>query len=107
MTAYSILNSETAREAKKLSYKIQGYNAKTWQEKGYDLCLLGLKEKFLQNPTLMNMLRTTTPKLLVESSYDKIWGTRIPLNDKDALNKNNWYTNGWLSDMLMNIRENI
>ena len=107
MTATSIINSETAREAKKLSYKIQGYDAKTWRDKGYDLCLPGLKEKFLQNLVLMNMLRTTTPKLLVKSSYDKTWGTGIPLKDKDALNKNNWYTNGWLSDMLMNIRENI
>lgn len=26
----SIINSETARDAKKLSYKIQGYDAKTW-----------------------------------------------------------------------------
>ena len=107
MTATTIINSETAREAKKLSYKIQGYDAKTWQDKGYDLCLPGLKEKFLQNPTLMKMLKTTTPKLLVESLYDKIWGTGIPLKDKNALNENNWCSNGWLSDMLMKIRENI
>ena len=87
VTATSIINSETARDAKKLSYKIQGYDAKTWRDKGYDLCLPGLKEKFLQNPILMNMLRTTSPKLLVESSFDKTWGTGIPLKDKDALNK--------------------
>ena len=29
-TVTSIINNETARDAKKLSYKIQGYDAKTW-----------------------------------------------------------------------------
>ena len=107
LTATSILNCETVRDAKRLGYKIQGYNSKIWYEKGYDLCQPGIKAKYHQNPTLLNMLRTTSPKLLVESSPDKIWGTGISLKDNDALNKEKWYNTGWLSTMLVDIRDNI
>ena len=105
-TATSILNSETARDAKRLGYKIQGYDSKIWYEKGFDLCKPGIKAKFNQNPTLLNMLKTTSPKILVESSPDKIWGMGIPLKDTDALNKEKWYNTGWLSTMLTDIRDN-
>ena len=101
--ATSILNCDTARDAKRLGYKIQGYDSKIWHEKGYDLCQPGIKAKYLQNPTLLDMVRTTSPKLLVESSPDKLWGTGVPLKDNDALNKEKWYNTGWLSTMLMNI----
>ena len=75
--------------------------------KDTDLCLPGIRAKYHQNPTLLNMLRTTSPKLLVECSADKIWGTGVPLKEKDALNKEKWHNTGWLSTMLMNIRDNI
>ena len=70
LTSNQILNSETAMEAKRLGYNIQGYDPKIWQEKGYHLCLPGIKAKFIQNPPLLKMLKTTSPKLLVESTID-------------------------------------
>ena len=45
LTSDLILNSENAMEAKWLSYKIQGYDPKLWHEKGYDLCIPGIKAK--------------------------------------------------------------
>ena len=107
MTSELILNSENAREAKKLGYKIQGYEPATWYEKGYDLCLPGIKAKFQQNPNLLQMLKTTTPKVLVESTPDKTWGTGVPLNQPDPLNPEKWHNQGWLSRMLMDIRDNL
>ena len=106
LTSDLIVNSENAMEAKRLSYKIQGYDPKLWHEKGYDLCIPGIKAKFNQNPTLLKMLKTTSPKLLVESSIDKTWGTGIPLKDTDALNQEKWHNPGWLSSMLIDIRDN-
>ena len=50
-----------------------------WKEKGYHLCLEGVKAKFQQNPDLLNMLRTTSPKLLAEGTLDKTWGTGVHL----------------------------
>ena len=106
-TTELILNSESALEAKKLGYKIQGYEPKTWHEKGYELCLPGIKAKFQQNPNLLCMLKTTTPKLLVESTSDKTWGTGVPLNQPEPLNREKWHNQGWLSSMLMDIRDNL
>ena len=102
-TTELILNSENTLDAKRLGYRIQGYDPKIWHEKGYDLCIPGIKAKFQQNPTLLCMLKTTSPKLLVESTTDKIWGTGVPLKDNEALNQEKWYNQGWLSSMLMDI----
>ena len=106
LTSVTILNCETARDTKRHGYKIQGYDPKTWYEKGFELCKPGIKAKFNQNPNLLKMLKTTSPKLLVESSSDKVWGTGIPLKDTNALNREKWYNVGWLSTMLTDIRDN-
>ena len=105
LTSDQILNSETAMEAKRLSYNIQGYDPKIWHEKGYHLCLPGIKAKFIQNPPLLKMLKTTSPKLLVESTIDKTWGTGVPLKENDALNREKWHNSGWLSSMLLDVRD--
>ena len=57
-----------------------------WKEV-YNLCFEGIKVKFQQNPDLMNMLKTTAPKLLVEGTTDKTWGTGVHLRDSNALHR--------------------
>ena len=51
------------------------------------------------------MLKRTEPKVLVEASNDKVWGTGISLRDSQALNTNKWNGMGWLSNMLIIIRD--
>ena len=85
-TAEQILNAETPFECKRLGYQVQGFNMKRWQAEGYDLCLKGIREKFIQNPPLLQMLKSTQPKIIVEAILDKLWGTGIQLHDPDALN---------------------
>ena len=51
------------------------------------------------------MLKTTEPKVLAEASNDKVWGTGISLRDSQALNMNKWNGTGWLSNMLIIIRD--
>ena len=106
LTSNQILNSENAMEAKRLGYNIHGYDPKIWHEKGYHLCLPGIKAKFIQNPPLLKMLKTTSPKLLVESTIDRTWGTGVPLRDNNALNRDKWHNTGWLSSMLLDVRDN-
>ena len=103
VTAAKILNSNSPYEAKKLGYQVQGMDLGKWKEEGYQLCLEGVKAKFQQNPDLLNMLRTTSPKLLAEGTTDKTWGTGIHLHDTNALDRSRWHSNGWLSNMLMDI----
>ena len=67
-----ILCSENALEAKRLSYKITGVDHMKWKAEGFEKCIIGLKEKFNQNPLLKSMLVATKPKLLVEASTDRL-----------------------------------
>ena len=52
---------------------------------GYEICFDGIREMFLQNPPLLSMLKTTTPKILAEATTDRLWGTGIQLRDTCAL----------------------
>ena len=104
VTADRILECDSLYEAKKLGYSVQGVDNKKWLEEGYDLCLEGVKAKFHENQNLLHMLKTTTPKLLVEATNNRTWGTGIHLRDTNALDRKHWTSNGWLSDMLMSIR---
>ena len=65
-----------------------------------------VKAKFQQNPDLMNMLKTTAPKLLPEGTVDKTWRTGVHLRDSNALDRSWWHSNGWLSNMLVDIKDN-
>ena len=53
---------------------------------------------------LMAALLNTGNMNLVESSYDDLWGTGIPLSDPSALNETQWKSIGLLGKMLMVIR---
>ena len=76
-----------------------------WKSVGYKLCFDGIREKFLQNPPLLAMLKTMTPKILAEATTDRLWGTGIRLRDRSALNTGKWSSVGWLSRMLITIRD--
>ena len=43
----------------------------------------------------------------MESSYDKIWGTGIPLTDPLCLDQSKWQGPGILSKLLMDIRSKL
>ena len=52
----------------------------------------------------MAALLNTGTKNLVESSYDDLWGTGIPLSDPAALDETRWKTVGLLRKMVMSVR---
>ena len=105
MIANQILACDSPHEAKCLGYRISGFDMKKWASDGYSLCQDGIKAKFLQNKNLLLMLKATAPKLIVEASTDKLWGTGTSLRDNHALNPEKWYNKGWMSNMLMEIRD--
>ena len=105
-TADEILTCETALEAKRLGYKIHGFDMQKWSTEGYTICQEGIRCKFVQNPLLLQMLKSTGDKILIEASPDKLWGTGIGLRDNQALNPSYWHSTGWMSTILMDIRDN-
>ena len=58
-TANLILKSDDPLEAKQLSHRINGVDYIKWCLDRYDVCFDGVKEKFVQNPPLMLMLKAT------------------------------------------------
>ena len=80
---------------------------KRWSNDGYSLCYNGIHAKFTQNENLLMMLKSTSIKVIVEATTDKLWGTGISLRDMHALNPDRWYSKGWMSSMLMGIRDEV
>ena len=105
-TANEILKCETTFDAKRLGYKVNGFDMKRWSADGYSMSLDGIREKFVQNPSLLCMLKATAPKLLIEASSDRLWGTGVDLWDHQCLNQDKWYSTGWMSAMLTDIWDN-
>ena len=104
ITMAQILSTEDALESKQLARDIIGYDERKWKEVAYKECYTGIYEKFAQNENLRRVLINTGNKTLVESSYDKIWGTGIPLTDPLCLDQSKWQGPGILSKLLMDIR---
>ena len=65
----------------------------------------GYQRKIPAEPRLLQMLKTTYPKTLVEATLDKQWGTGVRLRDPNVLNKEKWYGTGWMSSILSTIRD--
>ena len=107
ITANQILKSQTPIEAKRLSYNITNFNIQHWMKDGYALCEKGVKEKFMQNKPLLEMLKNTGSLIITEASKDKTWGTGIPLHDTETLHTSKWKNKGWLSSMLMATRDEV
>ena len=99
-----IIHCEDAMDSKEISRDITNFNKREWSKVAEELCLPGIRAKFFQNPGLMAALLNTGNMNLVESSYDDLWGTGIPLSDPSALNETQWKSIGLLGKMLMVIR---
>ena len=91
-----ILNCEDAMDSKETARDINNFDGKSWNEVTEELCYEGVKQKFLQNQHLLDELLQTGNKTLVESSYDDVWGTGIPLSNRNCLVKEQWKSFGIL-----------
>ena len=64
-----------------------------------------IKAKFTQNPWLANLLLSTNDEILVETTYDKVWGTGIPLHRKECTDRSQWNGIGIMGEILMAVPE--
>ena len=102
-----IQHCEDALDSKMISKDILNFNKREWSKVAEELCLPGIRAKFFQNPGLTAALLNTGTKNLVESSYDDLWGTGIPLSDPSALDETKWKTVGtpWKNVNVCRIRK--
>ena len=107
-TAAKILQATNAMECKNLSRQIALTDeVERWSKVAPEKCLPGIQAKFQQNPKLKKILMNTGTKTIVESSYDKLWGTRVPIHSQDCLNNEAWTSTGILGNLLMQTRESL
>lgn len=92
-TAALIMKATHPKEQKKLGRQVKNYDDAKWSAVRYDLVKLGVKEKFLQNPSLKAELLKYKGYILVEASpFDRVWGTGY--DEANALkNIDNWGLN--------------
>ena len=102
-----ILKSRSPLDCKRFADIVVNCVEEEWNEKAKELCKEGLKAKFAQNPHLRDVLLETEDKTLVESGYDKVWGTRIPLHDVRCLDPTAWGHQGILGELLSEIRQEL
>ena len=105
--ADQIIMSESLLECKELGRNIKNVKEDVWKRNAKKICYPGIYAKFQQNQHLIDMLKSTGNSHLVEASYNRTWGTGIPLKDQDCLNSDNWYSTGILGEILMEVRWNL
>ena len=106
-SAKKIMLADSALECKEIGRNIVGGNDTLWRNYAKDKCYPGILAKFRSNRHLADMLLSTGKKTLVEASYDSLWGTGIPLQNKSVLDTSLWKGNGILGEMLMEVRETL
>ena len=106
-TADLIMKCSTALECKQMATNVVNFNNDDWNSKAKELCKPGIKCKFQQNPTLASALLNTGDKYLVESCYDKVWGSGKPLFEEDCLEQNLWQGQNILGEILCEIRREL
>lgn len=88
--------------------KIDGFNDALWQKTRMQIMRRGLREKFRQNPELMEKLLNTGNAILAEaSSFDSIWAIGLNRTDRRALDVNEWGGKNLLGKTLMTVRRDL
>ena len=99
-----ILATSSVLECKLEAKNIRNFDQQTWEESAKSICYDGIKLKFVQNPWLRNLLLSTNDDILGEATYDKFWGTGVPIHRNDCTDRTQWHSNGIMGEMLMEIR---
>ena len=100
-----IMGCKNSSDCKEFSRKIRGVDHSKWETIAADICHIGIRDKFIQNPTLMEILvQRTGTKRIVECANDRLWGTGTPLAHPDSLNSDRWITPGIMGKILEEIR---
>jgi ribA/ribD-fused uncharacterized protein len=104
-TAKKIMETERPDEQKFLGRCIQNYDEAAWSANRESIVFKGLCQKFLQNPKLHHLLKSTGDKVLVEASpYDCIRGVGLEEEDPLILDEANWKGQNLLGKVLMKVR---
>ena len=107
-THAAIMQAVSAKEAKALGRKVEGFDSDLWNKHAYQIVIAGNEQKFLQSPPCRNFLLSTGDKVIVEASpVDDIWGSGHAENHASARNSGQWRGQNLLGFALMEVRERL
>ena len=101
--ASQILASDTTLECKDIAKNISGFDYQAWNDNAKDQCKEGISAKFLSHSWLAEKLLSTGDKIIVECCCDKVWGTGVPLQEEDCLDRWKWESQGILGEILQEV----
>jgi len=103
-----IMETTSPREQKRLGRLVKGFEVDKWENIAFDVVKRGNIAKFSQNPELLEVLKSTKGKEIVEASpEDKIWGIGLHESEERAWDKATWEGKNWLSEAIMEAREEL
>jgi ribA/ribD-fused uncharacterized protein len=78
-------------DAKELGRQVLGYDEQTWNDKKFDIVILGNIHKFNQHPKFADYLLKTENRIIVEASpVDTIWGIGLSQESNEIENIYAW-----------------
>ena len=105
-TATQIITTESPADCKAIGSDVLNFNQDCWDAVAKEICKPGIRQKFKQQPALMDVLiNCTQNKEIVECATDKVWGTGYALSKPDCLDRSRWTSPGILGEILTEIRE--
>ena len=103
-----ILKAKSPAEAKKLGRKVRNFIPEVWDTHKFQIVVKGNLHKFSQNPDLLDFLKSTNTRILVEASpYDKIWGIGMQAKAEGIAYPGNWKGENLLGFALMEVRDQL
>ena len=109
MSRHRIMNMKDPREMKRQGSKLKNFIPQKWEQtKAKEVAYQAVKNKFMQNPHLMDKLKRSGNITIVEASKEIPWGCGLGLRNPGALISSSW-TNGpgLMSEVLMRVRSEI
>lgn len=101
-----ILAAKHPKEMKALGREVTPFDKEAWEAHCFELVKRGNQLKFSQNPEMLDYLKLTKNRILVEASpRDRIWGIGMGKANPDAQNPMNWRGRNLLGFALTSVRE--
>ena len=103
-----IMLSSSPKEIKALGREVRNFDAEQWLTVSKDIVVKGNLYKFAQNKDMLDFLKNTEDKILVEASpCDTIWGIGMSERDEGVEDPHNWKGSNLLGFALMEVRDEL
>jgi len=103
-----IMLTNNPRIHKEMGRSIKNFDQRLWDYHCYNFVYVGNREKFLQNPKLLDALLETRGTELVEASpFDRVWGVGLSQDDPRIYHRDTWQGKNLLGEILTVLRDEI